>query len=176
MHSDCWLVCRSCCGSLSQDLLLMNRAGSNSSMIWSPILNSSRSPSWAGGQLSLLAQASVSPSMQRSFTESKPGVGGSGGLDLTCMHACTPWLCADLLYALRAKQQQVGCIQQHCRWTCLLDLRHSLPVKCLESEVSQGMPHAVDCVTLCALLQTYLGLLQALCIMCIVTLRVSSLL
>jgi len=60
VHSDCWLVCRSCCDPPNQDLLLVNRAGSNSSTIWIQILNSSRSPSWAEGQLSLLAQASVS--------------------------------------------------------------------------------------------------------------------
>ena len=60
VHSDYWLVCKTCCNPPSQDLLLMNSAGSNNSMIWSQILNSSCSPSWAEGQLSLLAQATVS--------------------------------------------------------------------------------------------------------------------
>ena len=69
VHSDCWLVCRSCCGPPSQDLRLVSSAGSNNYMIWSRVLNSSRSPNWAGGQLSLLAQASVLREVLRNLTQ-----------------------------------------------------------------------------------------------------------
>ena len=69
---------------------------------------------------------------------------------MTCMHVHARISCASTPYALRVRwqqqQQQQQCMHISCSRTALLDLHHGLSLKCLDSEVSQGMymPHAVD--------------------------------